>query len=36
VCLEVAVPWADLQIPPDYPLRMILILRIKALPQLFT
>jgi len=22
-CLEVAVPWADLQIPPDYPLRMI-------------
>ena len=25
-CLEVAVPWADLQIPPDYPLRMILVL----------
>jgi alpha-amylase/alpha-mannosidase (GH57 family) len=25
-CLEVAVPWADLQIPPDYPLRMTLIL----------
>ncbi len=25
-CLEVAVPWADLQIEPDYPLRMILIL----------
>ena len=24
-CLEVAVPWADLQIPPDYPLRMILV-----------
>ncbi len=25
-CLEVAVPWADLQIPPDYPLRMTLVL----------
>ncbi|MEC4815972.1 MAG: glycoside hydrolase [Scytonema sp. PMC 1069.18] len=25
-CLEVAVPWADLQIPPDYPLRLILVL----------
>jgi alpha-amylase/alpha-mannosidase (GH57 family) len=24
-CLEVAVPWADLQIPPDCPLRMILV-----------
>jgi len=23
---EVAVPWADLQIPPGYPLRMTLIL----------
>ncbi len=25
-CLEVAVPWADLQVPPDYPLRLTLIL----------
>ncbi len=25
-CLEVAIPWADLQIPPDYPLRLILVL----------
>ena len=25
-CLEVAVPWVDLQIPPDYPLRLILVL----------
>ena len=25
-CLEVAVPWADLQMPPDSPLRMILVL----------
>ncbi|QSJ18852.1 glycoside hydrolase [Nostoc sp. UHCC 0702] len=25
-CLEVAVPWADLQVPPDYPVRLILIL----------
>lgn len=25
-CLEVAVPWADLQVPPDYPLRLILVL----------
>ncbi|GAC1489438.1 MAG: hypothetical protein NVS2B14_00690 [Chamaesiphon sp.] len=25
-CLEVAVPWADLHIEPDYPLRMILVL----------
>jgi hypothetical protein len=25
-CLEVAVPWADLQIGPDYPLRMIAVL----------
>ena len=25
-CLEVAVPWADLQIQPDYPLRLILVL----------
>lgn len=25
-CLEVAIPWADLQIPPDYPLRMTLVL----------
>ena len=25
-CLELAVPWADLQVPPDYPLRLILIL----------
>ena len=25
-CLELAVPWADLQMPPDYPLRLILIL----------
>ncbi len=37
-CLEVAIPWADLQIPPDYPLRMTLVLaeegRFKAyLPE---
>ena len=25
-CLEIAVPWADLQMPPDYPLRLILVL----------
>ena len=25
-CLEVAVPWADLQMPPDYPLRLVLAL----------
>ncbi|HBL12943.1 MAG TPA: glycoside hydrolase [Cyanobacteria bacterium UBA11162] len=25
-CLEVAVPWVDLQIQPDYPLRLVLIL----------
>ncbi|MBD2691719.1 glycoside hydrolase [Anabaena catenula] len=25
-CLEVAIPWADLQVPPDYPLRLILAL----------
>lgn len=25
-CLEIAVPWADLQVPPDYPLRLVLIL----------
>ncbi|HEY9849289.1 MAG TPA: glycoside hydrolase [Leptolyngbyaceae cyanobacterium] len=25
-CLELAVPWADLQIEPDYPIRMILVL----------
>lgn len=25
-CLEISVPWADLQMPPDYPLRLILIL----------
>ena len=25
-CLEVAVPWADLQIPPDSPLRLILVM----------
>ncbi|MEH2172352.1 glycoside hydrolase [Nostoc sp.] len=25
-CLELAVPWADLQVPPDYPLRLILVL----------
>ncbi|MDJ0735321.1 MAG: glycoside hydrolase [Nostocaceae cyanobacterium] len=25
-CLEVAVPWADLQVPPDYPLRLLLVL----------
>lgn len=24
-CLEVAVPWADLQIQPDYPLRLVLV-----------
>jgi alpha-amylase/alpha-mannosidase (GH57 family) len=24
-CLEVAVPWADLQIEPDYPIRLILV-----------
>jgi alpha-amylase/alpha-mannosidase (GH57 family) len=24
-CLEVAVPWADLQISPDYPIRLILV-----------
>lgn len=25
-CLEIAVPWADLQMPPDYPLRLVLVL----------
>ncbi|MEH2287752.1 glycoside hydrolase [Nostoc sp.] len=25
-CLELAVPWADLQVPPDSPLRLILVL----------
>jgi len=25
-CLEVAIPWADLQVPPDYPLRLTMIL----------
>jgi len=25
-CLEIAVPWADLQVPPDYSLRLILML----------
>ncbi|MBD2215313.1 glycoside hydrolase [Nostoc linckia FACHB-104] len=25
-CLEVAVPWADLQVPPDYPLRLVFVL----------
>jgi hypothetical protein len=25
-CLEIAVPWADLQIPPDYQLRLTLVL----------
>lgn len=25
-CLEIAVPWADLQVPPDYPVRLVLIL----------
>ena len=25
-CLEVAIPWADLQMPPDYPLRLVLVL----------
>ena len=25
-CLEIAVPWVDLQIQPDYPLRLVLIL----------
>ena len=25
-CLEVAIPWADLQVPPDYPIRLIMIL----------
>ncbi|MUG95217.1 glycoside hydrolase [Scytonema sp. UIC 10036] len=25
-CLEIAVPWADLQIPPDYTLRLVLVL----------
>jgi alpha-amylase/alpha-mannosidase (GH57 family) len=25
-CFEVAVPWADLQVPPDYPLRLVLVL----------
>ncbi|HLO86054.1 MAG TPA: glycoside hydrolase [Nostocaceae cyanobacterium] len=25
-CLELAVPWADLQVPPDYPLRLIVVL----------
>ncbi len=25
-CLELAVPWADLQVPPDYSLRLILVL----------
>ncbi len=25
-CLEVAIPWADLQVPPDYPLQMTLVL----------
>ncbi|HBB33355.1 MAG TPA: glycoside hydrolase [Cyanobacteria bacterium UBA8803] len=25
-CLEVAVPWADLQVEPDYPLRLVMVL----------
>ncbi len=25
-CLELAVPWADLQVPPDYPISLILVL----------
>jgi alpha-amylase/alpha-mannosidase (GH57 family) len=25
-CLELAVPWADLQVEPDYPLRLVLVL----------
>ena len=25
-CLELAVPWADLQMPPDYPLRLVVVL----------
>ncbi|MEA5581095.1 glycoside hydrolase [Nodularia harveyana UHCC-0300] len=25
-CLEIAVPWADLQISPDYPVRLVLVL----------
>ncbi len=25
-CLELAIPWADLQVPPDYSLRLILVL----------
>ncbi|MDZ7962672.1 MAG: glycoside hydrolase [Aulosira sp. DedQUE10] len=25
-CLEVAIPWADLQVPPDYPLRLVFVL----------
>ncbi len=25
-CLELAIPWADLQVPPDYPLQLILVL----------
>jgi alpha-amylase/alpha-mannosidase (GH57 family) len=25
-CLELAVPWADLQVPPDYPVRLLLVL----------
>jgi alpha-amylase/alpha-mannosidase (GH57 family) len=25
-CLEIAVPWADLQVPPDYPVRLVLVL----------
>ncbi|MBD2487516.1 glycoside hydrolase [Aulosira sp. FACHB-615] len=25
-CLELSVPWADLQVPPDYPLRLVLVL----------
>ncbi len=25
-CLEIAVPWADLQVPPDYPVRLVLLL----------
>nr|ALT22081.1 glycoside hydrolase [Anabaena sp. XPORK15F] len=24
-CIEIAVPWADLQVPPDYPLRLIVV-----------
>ncbi|MBO3461699.1 glycoside hydrolase [Aetokthonos hydrillicola Thurmond2011] len=25
-CLELAVPWADLQVPPDFPVRLLLVL----------